>query len=336
MRRESGIGPVGGMCETDPVMSRSCFDRTGLTWSVLLSAVVSVVFVAALSGCASAGSQAPQQTSAERPGHVHKVDAPAGPLGVYVALGSSYASGPDHTRISNNPCLRTPDNYPNQVAKALRMRLIDASCSGATTANIVDVAQRSGGRPQVDAVTPDTALVTITSGGNDINYIGRLLAMSCADVIHRVHPVVAQLTQTCSGRPIPAPPSAAAYDVVRRELVDAVRVVRSRAPGAKVLIVDYPPALVAGEKSCARLPLTVEQAAQTVEIFDKLADATATAAQQSGAQLVRASVAGAAHTVCSADPWLGGFAPPIPYHPNARGKSGVARLVVDELGGPVN
>ena len=70
-------------------------------------------------------------------------------------------------------------------------------------------------------------------------------------------------------------------------------------------------------------------------IFDRLADATALAAHETGVDLVQASVAGADHTVCSAQPWLRGFAPPIPYHPTTRGKAGVAGLVVESLGGPV-
>lgn len=254
--------------------------------------------------------------------------------GTYVALGSSYASGPDVVTDRLDGCLRTRDNYPNQVAEAMRLRLVDASCSASTTENIVAVPQRFIHPPQIDAITPDTSLVTITSGGNDVGYIARLLAMSCGDVIGHAVPALNRVMRNCTGRPVPPEPTPTAYDRVRHGLVESVRAIRTRAPRAKVMIVDYPPVTVAGEPLCARLPLTQAEAAETIRIFDALATATAQAARETGATLVRASTAGAMHTVCSADPWLRGFAPPIPYHPDGRGKAGVAALVVEALGGP--
>lgn len=251
----------------------------------------------------------------------------------YVALGSSYASGPDASPGPEGGCLRTADNYPHQVARARHMQLVDATCSGATTANIVSVPQKFMPSPQIDAVTRDTALVTITTGGNDIGYIARLITMSCQTVLDGIIPGTAP--RGCAFGREPAPePGPARYAAVQREIVDTIHVVRQRAPRAEVVLVDYPPAVVAGGLPCALLPLNPDQIAETVRIFDALAAATARAAQETGATLVKASRAGAAHTVCSAQPWLRGFAPPIPYHPDEAGKTGVADLVVDALGGP--
>lgn len=315
----SSIAAVTRWCGTISVVSRRLLSKIAVV--VLAVGAASAVVVPSV---ASRPEISPVSTPV-----------PEVPQRTYVALGSSYASGPDLSAPITGLCMRTVDNYPQQVARALHMRLIDASCSGATTENIVRVAQRRASAPQIDAVRPDTALVTVTSGGNDVGYIARLLTMSCANVLDHAIPSPLNTRHECAGRRVPPEPDAAAYDGVRRALVRTVQEIHARAPHAKVVVVDYPPVTVAGESLCSRLPLTAAEAAETVRVFDALAAATAAAAQESGAQLVRASQAGASHTVCSAQPWLHGFSAPIPYHPDARGKSGVADLVVDSLGGPV-
>ena len=307
------------------VVSRRLFRRVGIAAGVLLAAAAVVVPGV---GGGDSMSQGPTikpavRASAETP--------PA-----YVALGSSYAAGPDAVPTRLNVCFRSPDNYPNRVARAMRLRLIDVTCSGATTENIVDKPQRFLAHKQIDAVTRNTALVTVTSGGNDIDYIGRLLAMSCNNVASGVDKALGPAARSChTGHRIAAEPTDADYAKVQRKLIQTVLEIKLRAPRARVVIVDYPPLTVAGEAACDLLPLTPEQVAQTVRIFDRLAGATALAAHETGVDLVQASVAGADHTVCSAEPWLRGFAPPIPYHPTTRGKAGVADLVVASLGGPV-
>ncbi|MFZ2240454.1 MAG: SGNH/GDSL hydrolase family protein [Gordonia amarae] len=250
---------------------------------------------------------------------------------VYVALGSSYAAGPGARSLVIGPCLRTKNNYPNQVAETLGMKLIDATCSGATTRNILDVPQRAfGGRPQIDEVPADADVITITTGGNDLGYVSRLILSGCGNVL----PEFLKKTPIRSCRlgkdPFPEP-QRSAYLEVERSMVAVIEAVRLRAPNAKILLVDYPPVVEPGKPTCAHLPLLPDQVAQTVRIFNGLADATARAAQTTGVTLVEASRAGAQHTVCSPTPWLTGFSPPVPYHPSEAGKKGVAELVVDAL-----
>ncbi|MFW0783342.1 SGNH/GDSL hydrolase family protein [Gordonia sp. CPCC 206044] len=248
----------------------------------------------------------------------------------YVALGSSYAAGPDVSPIVDVPCLRTGNDYPHQVAAAARMRLTDASCSGATSANVFTKPQRPATVPQIDAVTRDTYLVTITVGGNDIDYIGRVTSLSCGNIL----PAHAGFAKCGHRRHIRPEPGPAAYAAVEKSLTGLIRAVRARAPHARILVVDYLPVLDARATVCAKVPLTPAEAAQTVRVAGGLARATAAAVRATGAQLVRASKAGAAHTVCSPQPWLYGFKFPAPYHPNPSGKAAVARLVLDALRTP--
>src|SRR5687767_810852 len=98
----------------------------------------------------------------------------------YVAMGSSFAAGSGiapSADVPANRCGRSADNYAHQLARKRRLRLVDVSCGGATTAHVLGP---WGELPaQVDALTVDTDLVTVTIGGNDVRYIGRLIAESC-------------------------------------------------------------------------------------------------------------------------------------------------------------
>ncbi|AZG46039.1 SGNH/GDSL hydrolase family protein [Gordonia insulae] len=249
----------------------------------------------------------------------------------YVALGSSYAAGPDLSSGVRPPCFRTDDNYPHQVATARGMRLIDASCSGATTPDIVDRAQRPmARRPQVAAIPPGADLVTITTGGNDLDYVGRVTALSCRHKLRSAGDAITD--RVCSGGRTVAPePTPAAYQRVERRIIRAVEAVRARAPHARIVLVDYLPIVGTSSTTCAALPLSPSEIAQTRRVFDGLTDATSRAAQATGAQLVTASKSGAAHGVCSSQPWVYGFEGGAVYHPTPAGKTAVAQLVLRAL-----
>src|SRR3954469_4529470 len=102
---------------------------------------------------------------------------------VYAAIGSSFAAGPgipSPQPSSPAGCARSTNNYPSVLARELGVGLIDATCSGPTPANVVTTPQ-SGQPPQADQVTAGTRLVTVTIGGNDVDYLGSLGAYSCQD-----------------------------------------------------------------------------------------------------------------------------------------------------------
>lgn len=249
----------------------------------------------------------------------------------YVALGSSFAAGPGDGVPATGGCGRTEDNYPRQVARELGFTLVDATCSGATTADLLRPSAKYPGRaPQIDAVTPDTSLVTVTVGGNDISYIPRLANSVCANLSVGLY--LPPLGKYCDAVHWPAPfPAAGRYRSVERALIQVVNEVRARAPKARVLLVDYPPLVSPTEVWCDKLPLDPWQVAETAAVGAQLADATARAARASGAQVVPIKDAGAAHTICSAQPWIRGYGQSMPFHPNAAGKSAMADQVIRAL-----
>jgi lysophospholipase L1-like esterase len=259
------------------------------------------------------------------------------PGSTYVALGSSFAAGPGITPVVDRPARRSGRNYPHRVAEALSLDLVDVTCSGATTANILSEPQRARCtrmRPQIQAVTPDTRLVTITAGGNDLGYIGKLIKGSVANTAARV-------VRGLSGRLADRIGGWADHTVTPEEvaavaasLAEVVTAVRARAPEARVVLVDYLTVLGEDSHTGRRMPLPRDQVGHVVANADGLAEAFARAAALSGADLVRASAASAGHGVGSAEPWVTGFQfgdGTIPYHPNTLGMAAVADLVVGLL-----
>jgi lysophospholipase L1-like esterase len=258
------------------------------------------------------------------------------PVGArYVALGSSFASGPGVTQSADTPpnrCTRSTDNYPRQVARKHKLNLVDVSCSGATTAHILGPWAELP--PQIDAVTSDTKLVTITIGGNDVGYIGRLIGQSCEQ--ERGNAKAAPAAQAfCKSFPavsIFPMPDAARFARLEADLKAVATEVHKRAPDARIIFVQYLTVLPK-TGGCAALPLSTEQAETTRAVGAGVADATARAATATGADLVASTILSKGHDVCAAKPWVFGFATPggppvlIPYHPNLDGMTALADAI---------
>ena len=245
----------------------------------------------------------------------------------YVAMGSSFASGPESNKRGPNNCGRSQDNYPNRVADALGYRLVDVTCAGSTTSEILGPSKRYHKPAQIDAVTSGTDVVTITTGGNDVGYIGRLGVQSCVNLA-----MTGKRPLRCNANRVPSPaPVTESFVSVERRMEKMVRAVKARAPKAKVVFVDYPPVVSVADVACPKLPLAPWEIVEAGLVADSLAAATAQAARATGSVLVQPSQAGKAHTVCSADPWLQGFPGTPPYHPTESGKDGVADLVINAM-----
>ena len=252
---------------------------------------------------------------------------------LYVALGSSFAAGPgvgDPAPSGMPGCARSAQNYAHLFAAKRGLRLVDASCSGATTRNLLEAGQFGGAR-QLDAVTPDAALVTVTIGGNDVGYLGALVSRSCA-----VDP--ARLPEPSRAVACRPPPSASETDAAFARLpaaFDAVlREVRARAPGAQVVVVSYLRILPEQGDCPAIAKLSDVDAATLRTVAASLADATRAAAGRAHVRLVDVDRLSAGHDACAVSPWVAGFAPGPPgvwrqasYHPNAAGMRAVAEAL---------
>ncbi|WP_138733271.1 SGNH/GDSL hydrolase family protein [Modestobacter excelsi] len=254
----------------------------------------------------------------------------------YVALGSSFAAGPGVDPIVVPACGRSARNYPALAAERLGYDLVDVTSGGATVDDVLSRPQPllTGGSvpPQLDALVPDADLVTVTVGGNDVDYLLTLLRCS-----YRADPAGApEAAGAFFGTSIDAAAVDAALAALPARLAGLVDAVRQRAPRARVVLVDY--VTVVPEQGTAAFPMSEEHRVLCAGIGRRLEAATATAARDAGAELVAASAVSREHAVGSGDPWLTGWefgdllaGGVAPYHPNAAGMRAVADLLVAHL-----
>lgn len=246
----------------------------------------------------------------------------------YVAMGSSFAAGIGlGPRAPGSPvaCMRTLNGYPQQLARLLDLSLVDVSCSGATTGHVLRGGQYFQ-RAQLDAIGRTTELVTITTGGNDIRYVGDLSFLA------------ARNAQSVSGWLMrgfwngPLQPGQRDYAKVRRDLVAFVAELRRRAPDARVVVVTYP-TILPPSGTCARLNINAEQAQDMRDVGEQLAAVTRAAASDSGAILVDMHRMGADHHACSATPWVNGWieAQGTQFHPTLLGARATAEAVAEAV-----
>jgi lysophospholipase L1-like esterase len=237
----------------------------------------------------------------------------------YVALGSSYAAGAGIGPLqpgSPQRCQRTTNNYASLLARRLQLQLTDASCGGATTATVLGPSNELP--PQIDAVSASTRLVTMTVGGNDIDYMGALFGGSCRAGV--------------AARPGPCPPrvqpTTAQYKALEASLTSIAREVARRAPQARLVFVQYLTAVP--DKPCAATAIKPEDAAIGRAIGRELAAVTAQVAKATGALLVPADQMSRDHTACGAEPWSHGLhegydmQQGTPWHPAPAGHAAIA------------
>jgi lysophospholipase L1-like esterase len=262
--------------------------------------------------------------------------------GPYVALGDSYTAGlgvPEPTGATPG-CGQSTASYPHLVARDLSLKLTDMSCSSATIADLTgaQVTGQGTNPAQLSALSPGTALVTVSIGGNDIGIIG--IVTKCAEL-----DLVPTLAGVASGRT----PCADYYtadgadqiqpriDAVGGDLAATLTEIRQRAPRARVYVVGYPDLLPADGSGCAgALDITVGDIAfldrEEVRLNAVLRQ-TATAAGDGYVDTYTPSVR---HDACAAPAsrWLEPLVPTsaaAPLHPNAAGERGMAAAVLAEI-----
>ncbi|MFT2019739.1 SGNH/GDSL hydrolase family protein [Streptomyces sp. 796.1] len=203
--------------------------RLGLAVAGALTATCALVAAPGVATAAPDGPTAP--TSGDREAR----------YGSYVALGDSYVSGPliPLMRLDPAGCFRSTANYPALLARALRIpSYTDMSCGGADTTHMTrpQSVPLGSNRPQLDPLTRQTDLVTLSIGGNDFGIFG-------------------ELTEVCPGL---RPGDPTGNPCQRRYTVDGVdtlidhaqqvsarvstilRTIHERAPRAHVVLVGYP------------------------------------------------------------------------------------------------
>lgn len=216
----------------------------------------------------------------------------------YVALGDSYSSGTGTGDYFDQECRRSVKAYPQLLANGLAAELDFAACSGATTVDLL--------AEQLGSLDAETDLVTVTIGGNDIEWAKAIQACitplaNCIDDI--------EASEVLAQTELPG-------------LLDAAyAAIADRAPNADVYVLGYP-RLFNGESACGALkqPNVAEQARMN-EAADRLAGVLQNKAEEHEFTYVDVLESFAGHTICDDVAYLNGLAYPAAesYHPNAMG-----------------
>ncbi len=239
----------------------------------------------------------------------------------YVALGSSFAAGAGLGSLQDSSpllCARSSNGYPQQLAKMRKLSIVDMSCGGAVTKHLLTGGQFFQG-PQIRVIGPETRLVTITVGGNDVGYVGdtQMLAARHSGTVPGW-----LASRFWNG---PSADAERDYAGFERQLGQLLQTIHSRAPAATVVVAAYP-AILPQSGSCNAIKLTDEEVSLMRGVGDRLAAATRAAAKAGGAILVDMNQLGAGHDACSSSPWVKGAVAlsEAPFHPTLEGARATA------------
>ena len=260
----------------------------------------------------------------------------SGPLD-YVALGDSFAAGPGLTPVRDDPraCERTRDNYPAYLAQLLEVQTYrDVSCTGARPRDIEGSQRRPDGtqvRPQSQALGPETDLVTLSLGGNELSSLQ--MAIDACYVRATARPADPPCDQTFKAEgDEPILRAGAIEDAV----VDSLRQVRNAAPQATVVLVSYP-YVFPTRRTCPELVVSSSESAYLAQVLETIVDSTERAARSAGVRFIDLRRASAGHEICSDAAWsIGPGAPdgsPRAWHPTRLGMQSMAQWVASELTG---
>ncbi|MGP4048997.1 SGNH/GDSL hydrolase family protein [Streptomyces sp. 2A115] len=157
----------------------------------------------------------------------------------YVALGDSYASGAGLPDVKDKDCDRTKYGYAHMISTSsavagLNRAFKDVTCSGATTREFWN--SKGTTPPQANALTPNTKLVTLTMGGNDVGF-AKVLEKCATEAIRtglKGSPCKTEFTKGGKDE------LGERINTMEGRIRDVLADVRRRSPDAKVIVVGYP------------------------------------------------------------------------------------------------
>jgi hypothetical protein len=252
----------------------------------------------------------------------------------YTSLGDSYAAGPLISNQSLSPlgCLRSDHNYPHLTAASKGLTLNDVSCSGATTADMTasqNVEPGQANPPQFNGLSASTSIVSVQIGGNDIGF---------SEVIENC------VTYNPFSTPCKNQYDPGGHDILAERIASTapkvaavLQGIHSRAPNARVFLVNYPDILPTGSGCWPTVPLAFGDVPYLHATEERLNSMLATAAAANGATLVNWYGASVGHDSCkgSSTRWVEPVIPnelAAPVHPNKAGMAGGATVLEAAIG----
>ncbi|WP_127479304.1 SGNH/GDSL hydrolase family protein [Nocardioides pantholopis] len=260
----------------------------------------------------------------------------------YVALGDSYSAGPLVPAQRADPlgCLRSTNNYPAFLAGYFDVAsYVDKTCSGAQTADLDRRRQKTilpgpRPRPQVDALSVETDLVTIGIGGNDHKLFGSMIKV-CGKVAELAPKGAPCRRHFTTKRGVDTKLRDATR--IRKPVVRVLRAVARRAPRAEVYVVGYP-RLLPQKGTCKAVKFAAGDYRWGNRVERRLNKSLRQAAARTGATYVDLYPVSRGHDACAGkEAWVNGSTlNPLraaDFHPFLRGMRGAAQEIYRQLTG---
>ncbi|GAB3713107.1 SGNH/GDSL hydrolase family protein [Nocardiopsis oceani] len=246
----------------------------------------------------------------------------------YVALGDSFVAGPMVSeRMPLLGCMQSDVNYPKRLAEEIGVaEITDVSCSGAVMNDFYED-QFDDTPPQLDALRPETDLVTVGIAGNDFGFsevliecasqsLGNPVGSPCADHYG------GELDERIEG--------------LREEVSGVYADIAERSPDARVLSVGYLQILPESGGCWPSTPIARGDVPFLDEAQTALNAMIAEESEAHGAEFVDTLERG--HDVCEGSDtrWVEGLIPEdgAPVHPNNLGMAATTDFVRSALGVP--
>ena len=291
-------------------------DRRGRRGRVIAAVAAIVVVSAAVALAVTATRTADTDVGEQTPA----------PL-THVHLGDSFAAGTGTSPlVEDSPfvCQRSEHDFGQLIAERRGHRLTDVSCAGAWTRSLYE-AQYEGVAPQLEAVTPDTDLVTLTLGGNDATLYSTLVGQ-CSSVA----------AQDPTGAPcraeLGARPARSIDDEIGPDVRRALRDIRARAPHARIVLAGDPWLTPTAASCRPALTLADGDIAYVRRTQARLNAVLAKAAEATGTVFVDMAERSDGHDACAPkgtrwiEPMVGADTS-IVMHPNVDGQRAIADAV---------
>lgn len=213
----------------------------------------------------------------------------------YVALGDSYSSGTGAPPYTGGTCFRSPRGYAQLWANTHDVSTFKyVACGGATTASMTD---------QFSSLDAATDLVSITIGGNDIDFAGTMITCVINTDTACVNAVNAGIENARTTLPA--------------KLDATYTTIRTRAPNATVVVLGYP-RLVEANGNC----MSATKRAALNRGADALHEVISARAAAASLRYVDARAHFAGHGACGNSPWINRFSLfqlVESFHPNVAG-----------------
>lgn len=288
-----------------------------------------------------------QQDSSVRGRYIFSVRNGGTLVNKYVALGDSYQSGEgtfDYIQGTDahgvNQCHRSDYAYPSLLVNqgVVKLDLELRACSGATVSTMLIPSSTTGppwddGIAQVDALDSSTRLVTVGIIGNDLGF---------GDFITKCVTLSLTTSKTCEnelGSSLEVQLDSLESGALKKSLVDLYRLIRAKAPHARVVVVSYPRFFseLNNEKNCGLVYRVSDQLWMNAAV-DRADTAIGVAARTAGFEYANMADSNRGFEMCTTLEAMNGIKGtlldpnPESYHPNKRGHELMARELELQLG----